>query len=245
MDYLWVVLILFAAAFTQSLSGFGSALVAMPLLVIVIPEATEAAAVMSMAALVQLVSLVIYYRRHLDVGAVWRLCLPGFVAIPLGIAALHLVPPSAIFLVLGVVTGGYALYALFGLRLPPMRGNAWAYVMGAFAGLLGGAINANGPPVVIYGQCRGWPPRPFKSNLQTFFLVNNTVILVGRFIAGDVTRQAALYFASALPAIALALTLGLWLSRYVRPALFRRIVLFLLLVLSARMFWRAWTAAGA
>ena len=75
--------------------------------------------------------------------------------------------------VLGVVMTGYALYALFNLKLPRLEHSAWAYLIGFLSGLLSGAYSVGGPPVIIYGDCRGWEPDEFKSNMQGFFVLND------------------------------------------------------------------------
>ena len=42
---------------------------------------------------------------------------------------------------------------------------------GFFAGILGGAYNTNGPPVVIYGSLRKWSPATFRATLQGYFFM--------------------------------------------------------------------------
>lgn len=72
---------------------------------------------------------------------------------------------------LGVVIVAYALYALFNPTLPELAQRSWAYGFGFAGGVLSGAYNTSGPPVVIYGTCRCWQPAEFKSNLQGYFLL--------------------------------------------------------------------------
>jgi uncharacterized membrane protein YfcA len=103
------------------------------------------------------------------------------------------------------------------------------------AGLLGGAYNTSGPPVIVYGDCRRWAPPEFKSNLQAFFAVADGLVVLGHVAAGNLTRVVLTHYALALPAILLGLWLGLRLERRVQPAAFRRLALLLLLVLGARL----------
>ena len=81
MTILLVGLIVFLAAFTQSLSGFGSALVAMALMpaVIGIRLATPLVAVLI---LVLEIVLIIRYRQSLDVQAIWRVVLAAVIGTP-------------------------------------------------------------------------------------------------------------------------------------------------------------------
>jgi hypothetical protein len=134
---------------------------------------------------------------------------------------------------------GYALYALAGLKLPAVRHQGWAFAAGAAAGLLGGAYNTDGPPVIIYGSCRQWPPPEFKSNLQGLFMVNNAVILASHAVIGNLTAPVWKNFLAALPAVAVGAAAGLSLDRFVNAALFRKIMLGLLVALGLRLGCRA------
>lgn len=164
---LLVIGVVFLALFTQSLSGFGLSLVSMPLLVPALGIQT-AAPFIAVIALVGEVILLAYYREALNIGVVWRLALASIIATPLGVFLLQSAPERLVLTLLGVIVAGYALYALLKFRLPRLEHSLWAYTAGFFAGLLGGAYNTSGPPVILYGNCRRWPRDSFKSNLQGF-----------------------------------------------------------------------------
>ena len=102
---------------------------------------------------------------------------------------------------------------------------------GFLGGILGGAYNTTGPPVIIYGNCRGWPPAEFKGNLQAFFLLTSLIIIVSHALAGNYTPDVLRLSLLVLPAVAAGLGAGLALSKRVSAAAFRTIVLWLLLAL--------------
>ena len=230
MEWLLIFAIVFFAVFVQSVTGFGLALVSMPLLTAVLGIQT-AAPLVAFFAIVAEAILLIYYRTHLDLRVVWRLAIASVVGVPLGVLALRTVPEEIVLTVLGLVLVGYASYALMNFRLPEIRQSIWAYLAGLLAGVLGGAYNTSGPPVIIYGHCRAWSPAGFKSNLQGFFLLNSSVILVAHFLAGNYTSQVWQSVLVALPAVLLSIVAGVRLSKRINPAAFRRLVLLLLLIL--------------
>ena len=236
--YLLVALIAFAAVFTQSVSGFGSALVAMPLLTALF-ALTHAAPLMALVAGTLQLVLIFHYRRHLAVGAVWRICLASLFAIPLGIWALRSIDQQITLAVLGAVVLAYAVYALLTPRLPEMKHPGWAYGAGFLGGLLGGAYNTNGPPVVIYGNCRRWTPQQFKANLQVFFMFNNVFILIGHALYGNLSASVGRHYLAALPGIGVGLAVGLSLDRFINAERFRKVVLVLLIVLGLHLIVRA------
>jgi len=230
MPWISVFLIIFLAIFTQSLTGFGLALVSMPLLTVILGIQTAAPLVALIGLVTELV-LLIYFRQALNLQVVWRLALASVVGVPLGVLVLQRVDESLVLAFLGLVVAGYALYALMNFRLPAVQQVGWAYGAGFLAGILGGAYNTSGPPVIIYGHCRGWSPAAFKGNLQGFFLLNTVVILISHFLAANFTPLVWQYGLVALPAAALGIVAGLGLDKRINPLTFRKIVLVALLLL--------------
>ena len=85
--------------------------------------------------------------------------------------------------------------------------------------------------MIVYGNCRGWPPAEFKGNLQGFFLLTTVVVIVSHALAGNYSLEVLRYSLLALPAVAAGLVTGLALAKRVSAAAFRAIVLWMLLVL--------------
>jgi len=236
MTIFWVGLVVFLAVFTQSLSGFGSALVAMALLpaLIGIRVATPLVALVGFA--LEIV-LIVRYRQALDIHAIWRLTLAGLIGIPLGVYFLSNVDERVSLSLLGVVLAGYAVYALLGLKMPRLDRPVWAYLAGLFGGLLGGAYNTAGPPVIIYADCRRWPPDMFKSNLQGYFMVSSVMVVASHAMNGNFTSQVWHLFWWTTPSIVVGLIAGLSLDRWLNPLVFRRLVLVLLVVMGIRLIF--------
>lgn len=103
------------------------------------------------------------------------------------------------------------------------------------AGLLGGAYNANGPPVVVYATLNRWPPQTFRATLQGYFLPTGTLIMLGHGLSGLWSRQVFVLFALALPCVLLGISLGAALHRRVDPARFERLLYSLLIALGLLM----------
>jgi hypothetical protein len=236
MENFTLVAVIFVAVFTQSLSGFGSALVSMPLLAPLLGLHVATPLVALMGGVMETI-LLIYYREALNVRAVWRLVLASIVGIPFGVLMLRGLDEKITLSILGVIIVGYALYALLNFRLPKLEHPLWAYIAGFFAGIFGGAYNTAGPPVIIYGNCRGWEPAEFKANLQGFFIINNFVVLLSHFLAGNVTPLVWRKFLLIIPAVVLGVVAGISLEKRLSAESFRKVVLVLLVVVGIRLFF--------
>jgi len=229
-----VFFILLAAIFTQTVIGFGSALIAMGVLSTLLGLKT-AAPLFALVGIVLELSLLLYYRHAFNFRAVWQLILGLLAGIPVGLAALNLLPEKVTLLVLGLVLIGYAIYTLFNFHLPELRHPAWAFALGLISGVLGGAYNTAGPPVIVYGNCRRWPPGEFKANLQGFFLIGSLSVAVGHAISGNFTPAVWQNFWISIPAAMLGIMSGTRFDRFINPARFRKIVLWGLIILGVNL----------
>ena len=236
MENIILVAVIFVAVFTQSLTGFGSALTSMPILAPLLGLSVAAPTVALLGGAMEIV-LVIYYRDAINVRAVWRLILASFVGIPAGVYLLRRVDERVTLLVLGVIVVVYALYALLNFKLPKLEHPVWSYLAGFFAGVFGGAYNTAGPPVIIYGNCRQWEPTEFKANLQGFFLINSAAVIVSHALAGNITPLVWQKFLLALPAVAVGILAGTALDKRLSAETFRKVVLVLLVVLGIRLLF--------
>ncbi len=228
--------ILFLSAFTQSLSGFGVALVSMALLPGVI-GIRESIVLVALIAFIVDLGVLLRYWNSLQFKKVLPLILASFVGVPLGIFLLRRADEDIALAILGILLAGYALYALSGLRLPELKGRAWAYITGFFSGLFGGAYNTSGPPIIIYATCQQWEPDVFKGNLQTFFIQNSIIVLIGHWIGGNFTAAIWSHFINGLPWLIVGVVAGLGMDRWINPDVFRKIVLVLLVIMGLRLIF--------
>lgn len=228
--------IIFFAIFIQSLIGFGSGLIAMPLLILLF-GVNEAAALFSLVGLANGTVLLLYYRNDWSWQQIWRVWLASFIMIPFGVILADRLDEQLVMVALGVLTMGYALYALAGNQIPRVQHQRWAYGFGVAAGLLHGAYNTGGPPLVVYGNSQGWPPSQFKGNIQGLFYINGLLVIFSHWYTGHFTYSVLSHFLLLLPIAFFAAALGLYLERYVDPGMFQRAVLVLLVILGLTLIF--------
>lgn len=187
-----------------------------------------------LAATLELI-MVLHHPAPLDWRSIKHLGFGMFFGVPLGVWALAGVDARYLLPVLGGIIMVYTLHALCQWRLPEVHASRWAYGAGFLAGLLGGAYNTSGPPVIVYGHCRRWAPMEFRKNLQAFFLIGDAFVIAAHVAAGNLKAQVWHHYVMALPALGLAAALGFWLNRFIQPANFRTLALLILFVLGARL----------
>ncbi len=229
-----IALITLAAALTQRLTGFGSGLIPMSILPGFVGIHTVTPLVALITTTVDLLMLS-RYRARIRPRAVCPLLVGMLFGIPLGILALRRMDERMVLGILGAVISLYSLYALVGFRIPRPNGRPWAWGVGFLAGMLGGAYNTSGPPLIVYGQAQEWPPEEFKANLQTLFIFNDVLVIAGHLLAHNITGVVARAYLIALPALIGGFLIGGRLDRFLNPERFRMLVLVLLLILGLRL----------
>ena len=241
-------------------SGFGSALVAMPIVCLVI-DLRMAAPLQALLSFV--VSATVLYQnwRALQWREASRLILGAILGIPLGTLALKSVAPSLVTGCLGLMLLGYGLFEFRtrhrarsssdSERAPgpddpkskiqnPKSGASWiAWLVGFAAGVVGGAYAADGPPLIIYGSVKRWPKATFKSVLQSCFLVNGAFIVLCHGASGLITKSVLSYCLYALPGLLIGIVVGSYVDRRLDHNRFRTFVLCLILLLGASLLGRA------
>lgn len=234
MPFLLVAVVVYFGITLHSVLGFGVALICMPFLIGILGPASAAALVAIFTVPLQLV-IIWRYRHSLNVRPFWRVIVGSALGIPLGVFLLVQLDRQIVLSALGIFLIVYSLYSLLNLHLPEIRRPGWGFGFGFISGLLAGAYNTGGPPIVIYGTSLRWKPEQFKANLQALFLISDPLVIFAHLAAGHIDAVVVQATLVALPAVALGTATGFWLSRYVNETLFRRGVLVMLCVIGVRL----------
>lgn len=236
----WILVagVMFFAGLVQGLAGFGSALVAIPLMALFLGMAT-AVPLMALTAAMMAVINVIHLRRVMR----WRPLLPllgGYlVGTPIGFYFLVAAPEALVLGLLGILLTIYATASLAG-RAPRYR---WLkeqrVVLGTISGALGSAFSTNGPPIILHVSSQDWPADVKKAVLSLFFLTSS-VITVAAFVAGGLVNPTVLDLTfRAIPALILGTVSGIAVYRRISVRSYQRLTFALVLAMGVMMTVRA------
>lgn len=240
MELIYFAAVITLACFVQAVAGFGLPMIATSVLVALFGIKATVPLIAIIVLELQLM-MVFRYRAALDFSTVWRISGAAALGIPVGVLFLSRIPEAISITVLGLALIAYALYSSFNFPVPALKNPGWPFLFGLLSGLGAGAYNIAGPPVIIYGDTQRWQPKLFKGNLQGCFLIITTVAILVHSLSGNMTGDVLRKSLIALPFVLLGGLAGLYLDRFINRALFRRIVLGLLLVLGIYLvvtWWR-------
>jgi uncharacterized membrane protein YfcA len=231
------------AALTYSFAGFGFALIAVPLLALLMPTKI---AVATQFPMMFALNVYVAFRdgKRLQWRQLWPLFSGSCLGIPLGFFLIHMLSEAivkrtlAVFIVLIVINSrlkwGKYLKDLFA------SSSWWGVGMGVFSGWLQGAYTTGGPPAVIYAVATMPDPVQTKGFLAIFFLFMNVFVMVPLFyMSGTITGGELLAHFRFTPAVVIGTVIGAMLFRRVNNKGFLLAVDCLLLVTSFLLWFRS------
>jgi len=219
------------AGAVQGLSGFGSGLVLVSIVpwFIDITLAVPFAAVFSYATVL---AMAWRHRRQIRFRYALPLVAGLFPGVPLGMAFLQGVDPALATGALGVVLVTYTTWALRAGPDQPVRVSPrWGPAFGLAGGVLGGAFNSSGPPIVLYSTLQDWDKGETVGTLQAFFLCQGALTLTGFAYKGLITTQTLTWNLWMFPLLVAGIWLGDRFHHRIDEVTFRRVVMVGLLLM--------------
>jgi len=187
---LYTVAVLFVAYMVRGIAGFGSGLIAIPLLVLVHP-------------LTVVVPLVVVL-DFLEIMPLLPFTLIGVCAALLVFKNIEL---ATLNFALAVFIIFFAIYQL--LPLPQLHGSKlWAGPAGFLGGLVGTVFGTGGPFYMIYLNLRSLDKQQTRASFATYFFVDGSIRIMGFLLIGLLNFSVLKNLALWLPAAAFGLLLG-------------------------------------
>ncbi|MCB1745992.1 MAG: sulfite exporter TauE/SafE family protein [Gammaproteobacteria bacterium] len=214
---------LFVASTVHAMAGAGTAMVAMPPLVLAL-GVQQATPLVGLAALFTVLVVLARDWRAIDLRASGRLLAGSVLGIPCGVLMIQALPGALLEAALGLLLAAYGAFQLWRPRLPQGLPRGAVYPFGFVAGVLGGAYNTNGPPVILYGLMARWSPQRFRATLSGYFLPTAVVVCATHALGGLWTAQTFVALAWSLPVLIVGNLCGRRLASTIDPVRFTRLL---------------------
>ncbi len=199
--------IIVAAFFVRGIAGFGSGLIAIPLLAQMLP----------LSVVVPLVGLLDYiassshgvkHRQAISWRDIYPLLPFTFAGVLTALYLFHTLEGDLLRKALGGFIVLYALYTLLSSG-PGFRGSRWwAIPGGALGGLIGTLFGTGGPFYVIYLRLRHLDKTAFRATIAIVFLIDGSSRIAGYFFSGFYTGETMYLLAAAFPIMVVGMYIG-------------------------------------
>ena len=222
----------FVAAYVTGVAGFAFGIVAAAIWLHALTPVQVTALIVAYALIVQGYA-VWKLRRALNIRRLLPFVLGSAVGIPAGIVVLKWAAASDLRIAVGALIALFSLYNLVAPSLPHIKraGTALDAVAGVVNGVLAGATGLAGIVLVIWCGFRGWTRDEQRAVFQPAAVATFLMAIPWFGGAGVLTSDVAALFVIGLPALIAGTWLGWKFYGRLDEALFRKVVLGLLLVL--------------
>lgn len=240
-DLAYAITVLLVAYFVRGISGFGSGLIAVPLLALRFPLPDVVPFILisdfTASALVGGVTF-----RHVAWPEIRRLLPASLVGVVLGTHLLVSLPPRLLLSILGGFVLAFALRSLLlkqaGFRPASTR---WAWPAALTGGAVSGLFGTGGPPYVIYLSHRIADKGGLRATLSALFFLEGLIRVITFLFAGLLLDSRIwLHGLFALPLIVAALYVGGHVHTRLSHGQILRLVSFLLLGSAGSLLVKAW-----
>jgi uncharacterized protein len=193
------------AGFVQGLTGFGFGMTAMALLPFVL-GVVESQAVVTLTSTASCLLMAAVTVRHVRWSDLWRVWLGTVAGVPLGFLFLDSLSRPLMTRVLGFALCLMVLFEFTVVRRTRLRWPRWmAAAIGLASGVLTGAFNVGGPPLVAYLYSQPWSKEERVASLTAVFLsgglIRMTMLLKYNELSHDIWISAGWAIVPMLAAI--------------------------------------------
>jgi hypothetical protein len=202
--------VILLAYLVRGISGFGSALVAVPLLAHFLPLTFVVPWVVVMDTLAALLLVRSGQRSgHVRWEEIRWLVPAALLGIMVGILLLVNLNPRPLLVALGLFVAGFGVRNLLGLHGERPVSRWWAVPAGILGGGIGALFATGGPPMVIYLTRRLRDKSELRATLSGLFLIEGSLRVLGLGIAGLLFQpQLGWFLIAGVPLMLAGLTLG-------------------------------------
>ena len=220
------------AASTLSLTGFGFALVFVPLASMVW-EVKPVIAVSTILWTSLMIPLLFEVRGQIKLSRISPLLIGGICAIPGGIVLIHRIDPDHLQIIIAAIAIAVAIafYLIPRIRLERPR-LSLSILVGAIAGFVNSSMGMGGPPLVLYILSFEREIEGMRSTLMPIFFVTGVMTLIGFAGTGIIDKEVLIMAGLSIPAVGFGALVGAWLRRRISVSLFRSVTLGIIVITS-------------
>ncbi len=222
-------LVVFAAGAIQVVTGFGFALLAVPLLPFLFPISHVVVLVVAFSLVANLFILA-QTRSLVSLKSIRWLIFFSVLGIPAGVAFLKLADPIVLKALVGAIVAITGILMMTGVRVKMGSEILSSGIAGLLSGFLNGSISMSGPPIVFFLANRGDSKDTFRANLAVWAILINAITIAAFWIGGVINKDTFRILGCLAPGLCLGALAGALVVGRIEEFLFKKIVLTLIIV---------------
>jgi len=239
--YLALSAIVLASYFIRGITGFGSGLIAVPLLAHFLPLQTAVPLVLILDFSASLL-LSSHARAHVNWKEILILFPTTVIGIVVGVTLLVNLPREPLLLGLAIFVMLFGVRYLFNIHGERTISRLWAAPAGLSGGLIGALFGTGGPPYVIYLSHRLPDKSELRATLSGLFMLDGALRIIAFIVSGLLLQKRLVTeIGLAMPIMAAGLYLGHKVHLRIGKRALLALIGALLLVSGGSLLWKVWS----
>ncbi|PKM95654.1 MAG: sulfite exporter TauE/SafE family protein [Firmicutes bacterium HGW-Firmicutes-1] len=219
----------FVSALIQGITGFGFALIAVPILsTFLLPK--DIVPIVVIYSLLMNILMYIRKRTIVHFSELKTLIIFSSIGIPIGVYLLNLLDATIIKLVAGITIILTALALMVGWEWKGKNLQLTTAIAGLTSGVLNGSTSMSGPPIVLLLLNQKVDKEHFRAYLPAFGIITNVITIIFLMLGRNFNATQLKNMVIFSPALFCGLFIGSIAVRFINEYFFRRFSLILILV---------------
>lgn len=206
-QYILALFILVAAYTFRGITGFGSGLISIPLLVLFLPL-TFVVPFINIMDISASVIHTLHTRKHIEWRVILRSVPFAVFGVATGLFIIKTINTLVLVKALGVFIILFAIYSLISPSLKKSTAPFWPVFAGFFGSLVGTLFGTGGPFYVLYFHMQQLDKTVFRATCAAVFLIDGLVRATGFTLSGFYSADVLLHIVFALPVMFTAMYIG-------------------------------------
>ena len=244
LESILIIIAIFAvSALIKGWSGFGTNLLAMPMLVFLGYELKEAVTIVITVNVFMNIAILVENKKfNFDaLKEIWVLIIFGVSFTFVGSYFLKSGDPNILKIIIGVVIILTVLNKALKLKFVITNKEKYYIPVGIISGLFNGMAGLGGLPVLILLSNSDMPRDKFRTTLVSYFLVMNIIVVFSSLYSGFYTSFVLTNIGIVLLIGVAFCMFGVYLSRRVSDVIFQRVMLVMLLFMGVNLMYNGIT----
>ncbi|MEW8507080.1 MAG: sulfite exporter TauE/SafE family protein [Candidatus Thiodiazotropha sp.] len=203
----FATVIISLAYLVRGIAGFGSGLIAIPLLALMMPLSVAVPLIVFLDYMAS-ASHGIKHREAIQWKEIVSLLPFAIIGVLAALFIFTSVDMESLKIGLGIFILLFALYSLFSFSGKDLISSLWSVPAGSLGGLIGTLYGTGGPFYVLYLKFRKIEKTQFRATFATIFLLDGAGRLAGYVFSGFFTMELVLMMAFAIPVMVIGMFIG-------------------------------------
>ncbi|MGQ8337130.1 sulfite exporter TauE/SafE family protein [Sunxiuqinia sp. A32] len=228
MEWIISAVVVLMAALLKGMTGFGFALLAVPLLSLIFPIQSLIPA-MTIFNLITSVYILTKIKLKIKAKYFLPMLLASLIGIPIGVYVLTYFPEKMLELAAGISIFSISMvFLLGGNHLAPEKRREKPIVFAGFlSGLLTSSMSIGGPPIALAMNRKGYSKESFRKIFALISVINAAISSILYVVKGIFVAFSVKFAIVLLPVIIVGSKIGNVMATRIDQLLFRKVILYL------------------